>query len=1013
MPKLIRFITSFAAVLGAYWLYALVAVPLIEPAASGPQKGLAGEARRGAARRINNRLGELQQLVPPQARAQLETPWIIESNDIKLLMQKYTNLDDGRVKIEPCVLIYTPGSSEEDAKPKPPIVLYAPAGAMLVFGRPLDLRSGEVERPTSGRLLGEITITSPGESDGPEDDLLIVTRDVQLMSDRAATTDSVRFRYGQSYGSGRNLVIMYDCDEERPGSSGQPPEIRGIKSFELLDLDSMHLEPPEKETPAATGVVQDADDPEAMGPLEIKCEGPFRFDLIRQYAKFEDRVDVYRLNPNGSADQLNCEVLTLYFSRSRRGLVNLDGKQGEPALPGTGDTDLQLREIEATGNPVIVRVFSRDAEARGGRLVYEVEQKRVTLDLGDEVFLREKKNRIWARDIQYTAKATGHLGEIHSRGPGRLQGELQDRPGQEISVEWNDLLQLGPYEDQHLATLSGGAKLQYSGVGALEAERIDFWLFELPAGPDREKLEIVPDRVHIQRQVVVNSPELFGNVKEMKIWFKEAGETPHSGGAEPAEADERSMASPSSSGAPGETLRPRSPGEPIERRYRVLGDSVLAQVLTRDGDAELANLLLEGGVQFDEFPLIPSDDPPTHIEGDRIQVSDFHDASKTEIAVLGRPAVFRGRGMALRGTNIKVNNVTNILRIDGSGDMSLPMERDLKGNPQPHADTLTVSWQKGMEFDGRKATFAERVHAQATDRYLRTDVLEVHFSPQILFRDVRSKDRPKPDVEQITCRGSVFMEGNSYQNASAPSAAGGVGMLHQVSAGMDSLPGNSAEPSWEEFQAEELTINRRTGDFSARGPGRITTIRPGSSEFLEGRFGQGQPAATQEKNGKELLYLHVEFPQLMTGNRERGLATFSERVRCVYDEVDSWRARLDVNNPDALSEKGVLLTADRLTVAEAPLPVADARSVELEAFGNVVAENATFTARANRITYSEAKEWLILEGNGYAPAELTFQQYPGAPFKSIPAGRIGFRPRTKQVDIDGVRSLQMNALPRP
>jgi len=152
---------------------------------------------------------------------------------------------------------------------------------------------------------------------------------------------------------------------------------------------------------------------------------------------------------------------------------------------------------------------------------------------------------------------------------------------------------------------------------------------------------------------------------------------------------------------------------------------------------------------------------------------------------------------------------------------------------------------------------------------------------------------------------------------------------------------------------------------------------------------------------------------MMTGNRERGVATFSERVRCVYDEVDSWQARLDVNNPDALSEKGVLLTADRLTVAEAPLPVADARSVELEAFGNVVAENATFTARANRITYSEAKEWLILEGNGYAPAELTFQQYPGAPFRSIPAGRIGFRPRTKQVDIDGVRSLQINALPQP
>ena len=55
------------------------------------------------------------------------------------------------------------------------------------------------------------------------------------------------------------------------------------------------------------------------------------------------------------------------------------------------------------------------------------------------------------------------------------------------------------------------------------------------------------------------------------------------------------------------------------------------------------------------------------------------------------------------------------------------------------------------------------------------------------------------------------------------------------------------------------------------------------------------------------------------------------------------------------------------------LPVGGRRAVELEALGNAVVENITFTARGNRITYAEAKDLLILEGNGRSDAELLQQ----------------------------------------
>ncbi len=1017
MPKLTRFITSFAAVLGTYWLYVLLVVPLIEPAAAGPQNGAAGESRRGAARRINNRLGELQQLVPPEARAQLQTPWIIESDDFKLLMQKYTNRDDGRVMIEPCVLIFTPGSSPENAEPKPPIVLYAPAGAMMVFGRPLDLRTGDVDCPTSGRLLGEITITSPGQSSGPEDDLHIETRDVQLTADQISTTNAVDFRYGASVGRGRNFVIKLQRDEKKRGSPGDSPNVKGIESFELVELEHLHLEPPKKEdaSTSAAEVRTGPADLDTKRPLEITCQGRFRFDLVGQVATFQDQVNVLQLNPEGEADQLNCELLTLSFSRSRKGLQKLDGKQPPTASLGTESIDLELRKIEATGNPVIVRAFSRDAEARGEWLSYDVQQDSVALGRGEEVFLRQGPNEFHARSISYKSRGKGRLGEIFSQGPGRMKGRMRDRPDQEIFVEWGDRLQMEPFDDQHLATLSGGVRLEYAGVGTLTAERIDLWLFELPAGPDREKLEVVPDRMLVQNQVKINAPEVSGTMNELQIWFEQRPDTsPVASSQGPLGSNSpggSEVPSPSPMAGP---FQPRAAGEPIERRYHVRGDLVQARFLVRDEKAELAELMLENEVELDEIPLIPSsgNEQPMHVEGDRIQVFEAHDTTRTKISVIGRAAEFRGRGVMLSGTNINVDAGTNRLWIDGAGAMKLPLDRDLEGKPLQHPDEVTITWQKEMDFvDGIRAQFEEKVEARTRDQLLRTAILEVQFLDRIDFRSVRSNSRPKAELAQIACRGGVFMEGRTYEAISVQPGPGGNGLMHPVNLPADAGMRPPQQESWEEFVALELTINRRTGDIFAQGPGRITTIQRKSGELFPTRQVQVQPAAESRANGNKLAYLHVEFPQVMTGNIELGEVTFAEHVRCVYEEVVSWQARLDVHDPDSLSASGVLLTADRLTVAEAPGPAEGAKSIELQALGNVTAENASFTARADRMTYSQAKDWLILVGNGYAPAELSFQEYLGATPRSHSATEIHFRPETKEVKIVDGRSLQLDSLP--
>ncbi len=1038
MPRLTRFITSFAAVLGAYWLYVLVAVPLIEPAAAGHHD--AADGHRGAARRIDNRLGELQQLVPPEARAQLQTPWIIESDDFKLLMQKYTNRDDGRVMIEPCVLIYTPGSSKENAAPKPPIVLYAPAGAMMVFARPLNLRAGPVDCPTSGRLLGEITITSPGQSPGPEDDLRIVTRDVQLLADQISTTNTVDFRYGASVGKGRNLVIKLRHNEESSRSSGNPPDVQGIESFELLELDRLHLElqsleknkpapPAAAETPAAPGAPAAPETPAAPGqaddgsaeldmkrPLEITCRGPFRFDLVRQFARFQDQVNVLQLNPDGPADQLNCELLTLSFSRSRDGLVKLDGKQAPPDPLEMDNMELELRKIEAKGNPVIVRAFSRDAEARGDWLTYDIEQNSVALGGDNEAFLRQATNEIHARSISYRSKGKGRLGEIFSQGPGWMKGTMRDGQNQQIFMEWGDRLQLEPYDDQHLATLSGGVKLEYAGagLGTLTAERIDLWLFELPAGPQRKKVEIQPDRMLVQKQVVIHSPEVDGKTDVLKVWFKQLAEASPASAPRETAAPTAQSPTPSAQPAPSPLagpLQPQPADKPIERRFQVAGAETQACFLLSGNQGKLTGLMLDGNVQLDEIPLVPTSGRPMHLQGDRLQVFDAHDMARTRLSVIGRLAEFHGQGVMLSGTNINVDAGTNHLGINGSGTMKLPVERDLNGQPLQTPGEITITWQKEMDFDGQTARFEEKVVACTEDQVLQTEVLEARFADRIDFRNLRSKSRPKAELAQLACRGGVFMEGRTFQEQPAPPAAGP--QMYPASLPADTASRQPLQESWEQFQAVELSIDRTSGAVFARGPGRITTIRTKRANPLDARGLAAQPVpAAFPAGGKQLVYLDIEFPLMMTGNLTVGEATFSQRIRCVYEEVDSWQPRIDLRNPDLLSQRGMLLTADRLTVAKAPAMDSN-KTVELEAQGNVTAENATFTGRADRMTYSQDKDWLILEGNGYAPAELSYQEYPGAPSKSYPAGKIRYSLTTKDVRVVDGGSMQMDALPMP
>lgn len=407
-----------------------------------------------------------------------------------------------------------------------------------------------------------------------------------------------------------------------------------------------------------------------------------------------------------------------------------------------------------------------------------------------------------------------------------------------------------------------------------------------------------------------------------------------------------------------------------------------AKVLLGENEqSTLSELIVEDGVRFVEMQTASPDERPMLLVGDRLHLLDASKAHAA-VSVTGRPAHFEGRGLGLTGGNINLNRGTNRLWIDGPGRMELPLDRDLEGQPLKEPGKLDVQWRRRMVFDGRTARFEDSVTAEAATGELQTETMEVQLHSAVRFADAKIDEEPQ--VEQILCRGGVLMESRT-------------------------LDGDTPL-SFERMQVVDLAINLISGATTAGGPGWLNSVRRGSDGLAAGRGTPIAATASNTKDDDKLRCLHVRFQGSITGDLHRREMTFHDQVQTTYAPVESWLAMLDAGDPEKLAPDGVVMHCDRLSVTQTVVPESDRRSLELEAVGNTVVEGNTFTARAIRMTYAEAKDLLVLEGNGRTDAELFRQQQLGGNTSKATARKILYWPKTNRLKVAGARSLELEDL---
>ncbi len=423
----------------------------------------------------------------------------------------------------------------------------------------------------------------------------------------------------------------------------------------------------------------------------------------------------------------------------------------------------------------------------------------------------------------------------------------------------------------------------------------------------------------------------------------------------------------------------------------------------------ILDIVIQDGVRLEESQISAPDERPILIQGDRLHGTNLLTLN-TVVNVTGRPAHCEARGLGLTGSNINLNRGINRLWIEGPGCMDFPLSGNtfgqslIPGQTMNMSGTLLINWQKGMIFDGRTAKFEESVSAATPQFRLQTKVLEAQFKQPMNFSDPDLHIQDQNPPEKLQCWGGVFLEKHSLDDRQQPI-------------------------SYDRMQVADLAVNLQNGALSAGGPGWLNSVFLGTFDRKQNQNGAGlpggRPAASAVNNApdadqlnNQLYCLHVcfqsaitgSFPGLITGKTNQGELIFKDQIRAAYAPVFDWSAMIDPEKQEKLGPKGITLHCNKLKVNQLPLPVGKGQSLEVEASENAVVEGSdgVFTARGQRITYAEAKNLLILEGNGRTNAELFRQLQPGAPYSRTTARKFQYNTKTGAINVIDAGSMEIN-----
>ncbi len=1071
-----QYLITLGLMIGAYFVYLAVAVPLIE----GPGTLVRGPRGEVGVYQPPDYLAGLRYLFPEDAW-ELETCKTVKTPQGMILCKDYQPSEEGQIEVFPFTMILSP----KDPKGVPTVIRCLQR-AKVMFDGPLSLDGGgggddgQMSHVEKAELVGRVVIFRPPTTPGGDDGLRIETSNVQIDKHQAFTPDKVEFDLGKHSGQGSQLRIELSQKgggENRLTSSFST--VGGVKSIRLAKLDYLNLHPGKKKSAGA----EETDRLFSGGdePVVVTCAAAFEFDLVRNEASFAKQVWVRQGKEGG--DSLVCDELRIRFEG--QSLTQVD-----PTKPGVGN-NLRLDQILAIGSPVVLDIRSKELKVVGQQLRYSNSNGEVYAKSEQGLVTIENKSFFFeSPEITYRSNKDQSMGDLDAAGPGRVirRGAGNSGTSGTFSSAWNGVLDIRTDGDKKRITMTGGTEIAFQSDTRFAAEQVKFWLWPVKETPQPKlpgddstptgKWSYLPARLEAVGNVQIVSPELVGTARRLSALWPAVGVVPQRPQStnglslstvtglnqlagvrrhlvrRPRQDADRAMignAPQAASTFPttnsgfikalprgaNQIFAPRAfTGQKPKTKFKFDGDAVVVGFADHSSNPTIRDLRIDGNVTIIE--LAPEKPKPLKIEGSRLDMTPqgkdlyrFFIGGDTK-----QLASIESESLNLSGINIHLDQAANKLWVQGVGRMNLLSPAKEKALGQ-QSDTVQIDWQGGMIFDGKHIYFEKDVLLDASQTV--NGKADGKMGQPMATADVaRRLTRTRSNVLNVTViRRIDFSELTRSRNRDANGGSDQQGASIQMTEAeikeivlIDRMEpdrrvfklashSQTAEPSYvpvvvelqsfdaagqliekQRFVAPSVRILPPRGYVSAKGPGLISTHRKGQQLGKSPGFAPSPGAATP----MALTFLRVNFDSGIEASEESAKLKIIGNVRAAFVPTNDWNLSLD---PDQLFQ--VPMGGGKLVCEQVEIEKWQARSVseptiEFIATGNVHMWGDLFEATAERVSYNDTDDMLIVEGSPRSYAQLWHQKTPQSGRTNLVAGKIWYRPSDQQTRVERIKN---------
>ena len=953
----------------------------------------------------------------------------------------------------------------------PPTVLRC-GQAKLKFDGPIAMTGNSSMKMRSANLNGEVTIFRPSPSTEKDETLKLITQNVQINTERIITFSEVAFAFGPHKGSGKNLLIDLTHQAGSDKSIRKDlSSIGGISRIELRQLDRLLIDPrslsdnSNQQTSGTRPVMFNA----AKAPLEITCQGPFVFDYDKRAATFQQKVYGKQLDEFG--DNLSCETLTVAFDSTPKNAgqnanaSNQSGGMNIKYLSAIGTTDhpaviiANSRQTKITGdelqydslgNEIIassadtVTIVGPEINVRARTIKYQMTDDQSLGDLNaigpGEFFRRSEDPRQnifarWKRGLTIAPhKANQKRITIEGTAEILVQDDTQIK-SDKINIALHEI-KVGDQFEYHPAEVFSNQSVTIvsPNLDGVAGKLIARW----PVPDLTPKVSLhrnaqpgtLPHRV---MRPEVPQAVLDGLQPQTRMQrLSDRSSQPNFAPLQLAAYEE-----------PDPALQPpKKKTKTLKQFIRFKTDSVELELSRAGEKLQLADLQMDGNIVIHQLPQKGSPKPPLKVAGDRVRVVPQGDQI-FRLLVGGTKdslATVNSEGLALSGEDIHLDQLANKVWVAGSGVMNIKQSAKNKdGNPMQLASTserkpatssqlapqgdIDVEFAGGMVFDGSKIYFERNVmmtsygdEADVEKSVTKTlsQALSVELAQRVDFSQLSSgqkigdvKMKEMVLVNHITESQRVFKDHAGNGDPRMNSADAPIIFQNEV---FDAA-GRLAQQR--RVVVPRATINAATNTVYAVGPGKIFTHQKGT-EGLAGiggldRLGsQPRSQAKPQSNKGQINYLQVNFDDRLIADLEQKQLNITGNIRTLFSPANSFDFALDPDTATRLPEGAIKMKCQNMQLSQWLPTGSDKPQNEIIATGNTHVTSPTFEATADRISYNDGNDQMVVEGTPRSPANLWHRQTPRGQRQHLTANKIIYHPSSGTAETQGVRNLNVS-----